>query len=186
MPDRVANVIVLVEDREQEVLVRRFLQLWWGARYVPGKIRVEPLPAGRGAGEQHVRKNYPKQVQACRSRIGKRTSCLLIVMIDADSVTVDERGRQLSDELRTAGLAARGEADTIALLIPKRHVETWIRALLGSAVSEIGDYKRPAPSPEEIKAAARSLCTALRGPEPPADWPASLITSFPEWHRVPK
>jgi hypothetical protein len=106
-------------------------------------------------------------------------------MIDADSMTVDQRGRQLSNELRAAGFAGRGD-EPIAVLIPKRHVETWLRALLGSAVDEISDYKRPSPTPDEIRAAAASLCVALGGTELPADWPASLVASAPEWRRIPE
>jgi hypothetical protein len=126
-PDRVAKLIVLVEDAEQQTLVRRYLErcghgtTWCDFR---------PLPAGRGSGEKYVRDEYPRQVQACRSAVGRRASALLVVVVDADSETTQRRGAQLAASLQAAEIEERPADDpNVVVLITKRHVETWIRAL---------------------------------------------------------
>jgi hypothetical protein len=96
-------------------------------------------------------------VQACRSSLGRRASALLIVVVDADMETTLWRASQVSDALRAANIDERRADEPIVVLIPKRHVETWIRALLGERVDEVTDYSQPTPTPTEIKEAAGEL-----------------------------
>ncbi len=191
MPDRerVARTIVLVEDKPQQNLVRRYLQRCRGNAYSDRQIDWRPLPAGRGSGEQYVRLEYPKQTRSCRSSLGKRASCLLIVMTDADTRETRKRGEQLSQELMAAEMEPRETAEPIVVLIPKRHVETWIQALLGKEVDEETDYTRAphsSPSTEQIKRAANRAYDLTR-PNTPLDAvrPPSLKASIPEWTKIP-
>lgn len=184
MPERIANKIILAEDREQQNLVRRYLE-----RCGHGVgVRLVALPAEGpgGSGEKYVRDQYPLQVQACRSSLGKRTSALLIVVVDADMETTQHRATQLSAALEAARMDRRGSDEPIVILIPKRHVETWIRALLGNDVNEQQDYKEPKPTAGEIREAAGTLyqCTRPRA-NPPAISIPSLAESLPEWRRIP-
>jgi hypothetical protein len=184
VPDRIANKIILAEDREQQNLVRRYLErCGHGAG-----LRLVPLPAKGpgGSGEKYVRDHYPHQVQACRSSLGRRASALLIVIIDADMETTQHRAAQLSEALQSANMQGRDEGEPIVVLIPKRHVETWIRALLGNQVAEDKDYKKPKPTSGEISEAAETLHRWTRpgaGPGPTS--PPSLTTSIPEWRKIP-
>ena len=84
---RASDIIVLCEDRLQEVFVRRFLKQGWGIKQPP--IRPVPYPHGGsgGAGEKHVRDNYPNQLKAYRDRSAKAKTILIVVM-DADVDTV--------------------------------------------------------------------------------------------------
>ncbi len=173
---------VLVEDVVQQNLVRRFLER---CGHDLRACRFLPLPAGRGCGEKHVRDQYPAQVRACRSSLGKKTSALLVVMIDADKETVAQRHRQLDRELEKAGAQGREAVEPIAVLVPKRHIETWIRALLGEVVDEDTDYTAPVPRPEQIALAARTLHTLTRPSAALSAMPASLAVSIPEWQRIP-
>ena len=59
------------------------------------------------------------------------------MIVDADLETTERRASQLSQALTAADMAQRGADEPIAVLIPKRHVETWIRALLGDQVDEL-------------------------------------------------
>jgi len=182
--DRVANIVVLTEDQEQQNLIRRYLeQRGHDAR----TVRFVPLPAkgAGGSGDKYVRDNYPKEVRACRSMLGRRASALLIVMIDADSGTTERRASQLADALGAAGTDARDPHEPIAVLIPKRHVETWIRALLGDTVDEDTDYKSPAPTTKDIRNAAAKLHEWTRpGAQPPDSAPPSLKSSVSEWRKI--
>lgn len=184
MPERIANKIILAEDREQQNLVYRYLeQCGHGVG-----VRFEPLPAKGpgGSGEKYVRDQYPRQVQACRSSLGRRASALLIAIIDADIETTQHRATQLSDALKAADMPGRDDRKPIIVLIPKRHVETWIRALLGGQVDEVQDYKNPKPTAHHIAEAAKTLHRWTRpntaaGPTSPP----SLTESILEWQKIP-
>ncbi len=188
MADRTANVFVLVEDREHQNLIRRYLIR---SGHSDRQFRFAPLPAksSGGSGEIFVRDKYPEQVKACRSTIGKRASAILIVMIDADSETAQRRKSQLEDALQLAGEDSRDSNEPIVVLIPKRHVETWIRALLGEQVDESTDYSKAPfsrPNSNDIQSAAHALFGWTRpGAQPARNAPPSLITSIPEWQRIP-
>lgn len=186
MPDRIANLIILAEDTEQQNLVRRYLERC--GHNTSRNCRLVPLPAkaSGGSGEKYVRDHFPEEVKACRSALGRRASALLVVMVDADMETTQQRNTQLSDALKTSGLDERRSDEPIVILIPKRHVETWIRALLGSQVDEDTDYKKPKPTPVEIREAARTLHVWTRpGIEPDLTSPPSLSSSLPEWKKIP-
>ena len=183
MPERIANKIILAEDLEQQNLVRRYLERCGHA----APFRLLPLTRRPGgSGEKYVRDQYSKEVHACRSALGRRASALLVVIVDADTETTRRRAAQLSDALRAAGMDERREDEPIVVLIPKRHVETWIRALLGIQVDEATDYTRPTPSAKDIKDAAAKLREWTRpGAIPGPTSPASLTASLPEWRKVP-
>ncbi len=148
---------------------------------------VSPAAKGPGgSGERYVRDRYAREVQACRSSLGRRASALLVVIVDADKDTTQRRASQLSDALRAASMGERRDDEPIVLLIPKRHVETWIRALLGVRVDEVNDYTRPVPTLKEIKEAAAELYGWTRpGANPGATSPPSLTASLAEWRKVP-
>ena len=188
MPERIANKIILAEDLEQQNLVRRYLQR---CGHESRECRFVPLPARgpSGSGEKYVRDQYPHQVQACRSSLGRQATALLVVIVDADNETTRWRAAQLSDALRTAGMEERREDEPIVVLIPRRHVETWIRALLGNQVDEVTDYtKAPYSTPvaNDIKNAVTELHQWTRpGANPGPTSPASLTASIPEWRKIP-
>jgi hypothetical protein len=123
VPERIANKIVLAEDAEQQNLVRRYLEK---CGHNTRECRfVSPAAKGPGgSGEKYVRDQYPRQVQACRSSLGRRASTLLIVIVDADTETTERRALQLSRALIAAGVEHRGADEPVVVLIPKRHVET--------------------------------------------------------------
>ncbi len=184
MPERIANKIILAEDLEQQNLVRRYLER---CGHAP-PFRLLPLTK-RGSGEKYVRDQYSKEVHACRSALGRRASALLVVIVDADTGETRWRATQLSDALRAAGMDERREDEPIVVLIPRRHVETWIRALLGNQVDEVTDYtKAPYSTPvaNDIKNAAAELHEWTRpGANPCPTCPPSLTASLPEWRKIP-
>jgi hypothetical protein len=185
LPDRIANKIVLTEDAEQQNLIRHYLQR---CGHDSRECRFVPLPARSlgGSGEKYVRDQYPQQVQACRSSLGRRATALLVVMTDADKETTQRRAAQLANALKAVGMHARGDDEPVVVLIPKRHVETWIRALLGDRVDEVTDYTRPTPTAKEIKDAANELYGWTRpGASAGVTSPPSLTASLPKWQKIP-
>ena len=125
---------VLCEDKLTHCFIRRFLL----AQGINGrKIFPLPLPAD-GCGEQYVRMQFPKQLRALRSK--SFDSNVLIVAIDADKKTVQERKLQFNDACNAVEIEARTEDDKLLIFIPKRNIETWIKYFDGDIVDEEHDY----------------------------------------------
>jgi hypothetical protein len=122
-------VVAIVEDEHHRMLIYRYLLkrgMW--------PIRIEISPSGRGSAENWVRKTFVKEVSAYRRR---HAQTALLVVIDADTVTVQHRQQQLDQALRDSGKDIVDPArERIARLVPKRNVETWILCLNGHEVDE--------------------------------------------------
>ncbi|WP_309896927.1 hypothetical protein [Archangium sp.] len=175
-----AQVVVLAKDQQHQV----FVYSWLRKRGIERrKIRLLPVPAGKGAGEQYVREQYPKEVQTYRRRAAAQ-DCQLVAVIDADVLPTSHRHAQLDQALQDAGLAKRSAGERICILVPKRNVETWSHFLVTGPVDEESDYKRPAKTAEECREAARKLAetdfleTAL------AEFPPSLQQGWEELERT--
>ncbi len=119
------KVVILCEDRQQEVFARHFL-INCGIR--KQRIYAVVAPKGVGAGEQYVREKYPKEVGSYRRSCNYK-NISLVVLIDADMNTVTDRLKKLDDELVKASLAKRQSDEKIAVFVPKRNIETWISFL---------------------------------------------------------
>ena len=88
------EIVLLCEDQSTNTFVRRFLR---GRQFKARDITTLPLPHGSQSGEQWVRAKYPGQLKAIRSRQG---ACLIVVL-DADRHTTQQRRAQLDEECRT-------------------------------------------------------------------------------------
>ncbi|MCL4782853.1 MAG: hypothetical protein KJZ70_07455 [Bryobacterales bacterium] len=131
--NRPSKVIVIAEDDRTHSFVWNFLK-----KLKYGRHHYTPRRVPGGSGEQFVRKAFANEVRAVRSR---SASTALIVVVDADNQTAEYRFRQLTDSLRDRGIPARSETEPIAILIPKRNIETWIRFLTGEPADEAREYK---------------------------------------------
>jgi hypothetical protein len=173
--NRRAQLVLLCEDTQHEAFARRFLSgIGWEAR----AIRVEKAPAGGGAAEQFVRRRFPVELRAHRSR---QVSQVLVVVMDGDSVGVAARLRQLSDACADAGVEWRKDDEKIAIFIPTSNIETWLAYLEGEQVNEDRlDYPRLARE-RECQNHVQSLlgmCRAGRLREP---FPISLRIACDEY-----
>lgn len=177
--NRPSEIVVLVEDRNQQRLVFRYLErVGYGGRV----IRPVLAPAGKGSGERWVRDKYAEEVNAFRTRPARTW---LVVAIDADTKGVEYRAQQLAQELAARGLRARGEGEAIAHLIPKRNIETWILCLTGEAVDEGTDYSRDGRIEERIPAAALALFDWSRPNAAPGEnCILSIRAAIPELRRL--
>src|SRR5579859_366513 len=137
MSRRIANIILLVEDLNQENLLRRYLQQ---LHHENRSMRSQRIPNGLGSGEQFVRERYASEVRAIRSQMNRTKACL-IAMIDADSGSVSDRRLQFERALLDAEEPPRTSVEPILNLIPKRNVETWILCLNAELVDEVTDYR---------------------------------------------
>lgn len=185
MSNRVSQAVLLCEDATQERLVRAFLKecgIKNPDRYLRTKVASKEK---QGGGISWVIEKFPDQLLAVRNRQKARAETLLIVMIDADKNSIEERREELNDRAQLLGHEKIGQNE-IALLIPKYHVETWIRVLLGETVTEDEDCKGfQKPTKEEIRQAAENLFELSRPNAPLAsNCIPSLLASLPVWRML--
>lgn len=153
---RPSQVIVIVEDDRHKQLVYRYM-LRCGLK--AHQIRIERSPSGAGSAESWVRKRFVKEVSAYRNR-QHRAETALIVIVDSDTYTVQDRLGQLNQALKESEKPVVGAQEQIARLIPKRNVETWILCLNQEAVDEETDYKKSSRNWNELTPAAAEMLFA--------------------------
>ncbi|HRI63487.1 MAG TPA: hypothetical protein PK156_04595 [Polyangium sp.] len=174
---RDVTAVILCEDLQSQVLLRRYLKARGFAR-----IRVLPLPAS--CGEQYVRDTYAREVK------GQRTSSVtqvLVVHIDADNNSVQYRHDQLARKLVDDDLAPRGTDEPIAIVVPRYETETWLHHYVGRG-SVVETEKYPKFSDNQAAAAiptVNALLELVDGKiEAPANLP-SLARAIVELRRLP-
>jgi hypothetical protein len=136
---RPSRVAVLAEDRRQQQLIRRYLRLIGLEQHA-----LRFLLPSAGSGEQWVREQFPTEIHAYRRRSAS-VETKLIVITDADTLTVEARLAQLDRKLRDERVdPIRADTEQVARIIPKRNIETWLLCLNGIVVGEGADddYKR--------------------------------------------
>ncbi len=173
MMKRHADIIILCEDRAHVNFVRHHLKK---RGFNHRKFRVI-LRNGAGSAKQFVLQRYSTEVKAYRSK-ANYLSLALLTVIDADTQDVQHLCRHLEEQLQNANIGQRKTDEHIAVLVPKRNIETWIVYLQGIAVDEESDYKTH-PLAENHKQAGITLAEQL-GREPEAGCPQSLQLAWPE------
>jgi hypothetical protein len=179
MSKRYAQAVVLTEDKQQRAFVTRLLQ----KLSYKNELRVLPLPAGQGSGEQYVREQYALQVHEVRRR-STHLKLALVVAIDANSGEVMERQRQLAVQLKAAEQEPRDPDERIVHLIPRRNIETWIWYLMGQQVNETDTYQR-LKLEGDCQRAVNRLAELYRSSQPlPEGCPPSLVAALDELQRL--
>jgi hypothetical protein len=178
--NRPSQVIVVYEGERDQQFVRKYL---YRAGYGRHNIVFAAAADGKGSGEQRVRAEYKKNVEACRSR-NKRVNTALIVMIDADTGSVADRQKQLREELGQN--QARESNEIIVHLIPRRNIETWILCLARTEFNEELNYRLRHDVDRKLKMAAEAFYDGSRpNVQPPEHWVPSLLDAIPEIQRLP-
>jgi hypothetical protein len=179
---KASQIIVLCEDKAQDIFVRRFLKKGWN---VPRRsIRVVDYPGEKGSGKKHVEDRLPDEVSAFRSRASHASTVLLVVR-DADEDSVQEV------ETRLDGLldSTRRVNEKIVYLIPKWHIETWLAHLDGVRVNENekDEYKKShgeKAKTKECHPLIDSLAFDCKEKRPLASPPSSLVDACEEFERI--
>ena len=171
------EIVLLCEDQNTNTFVRRFLR---GRHFTGRDIRTLPLPHGSQSGEQWVRQRYPTELKAIRSRQG----AYLIVVIDADRHTTQQRRDQLDEECKAQEVPQREDGDPVILLVPRRNIETWFAYLAGESVDETGDYsaRRFKDPPRRFAEELYRMCHETQRLREPV--PASLAESCQEYRKL--
>jgi hypothetical protein len=148
LSDSYTQIVVLCEDKQQAVFVRRFLIKCGESRH---NIYIRSATPGRGAGEQFVREQYAAELAGYRRR-ATMLNLALVVVRDCDTRSLEDT-RVALERARP-----RRPDDRIALLFPKRNIETWIHFLTdGEPVNEDDPYPKLRGRESECHAAVDRL-----------------------------
>jgi hypothetical protein len=134
MSARKVQVVVVCEDAQHEAFLRRILS---GLGYERRKIRVEK--SDRGAANAWVLQQVPNLLRVYRTG---HVEHIVVVMIDTDERTLEDRLRQVDDACRAQGIEPRKPEERVAVLLPQRNIETWLAYLDGEDVDETSTYPR--------------------------------------------
>ncbi len=175
------EVIVLGEDQAHGMFSRQVLL---NLGFNKHKIRLRPVPAGKGAGDQWVREQYPGEVTVHRNR-ASRLNVALLVLIDADSGSVRSRKRQLDQKLQEEDKPPRSGDEPVVVWVPRRHLETWIAHLRNHPVDENRSCKRLVGDRDFRPDAARFAELYRGGDRDANDVLPSMSDAFVETDRLP-
>jgi hypothetical protein len=178
MSKRRVRTVILCEDLQHEVFVYRFLKQT--GRGDARTVAARRSPKGRGSGVQFVLDHFPEEVRAYRSKANHLNLCLIVV-IDADNLSVEDRIRQLEEALEENGQERRTAEERIVILVPKRNIETWIRYLNGHDFDETTSYSKLPQESECMPAVKRLVDLYPDGIQDSA--PDSLLRSCVEARR---
>jgi hypothetical protein len=130
-------VVVLCEDERTFSFAKRYLNKC-GITGIRSKI------SPKGCGYDFVINEFANEVLAYRIA-NARKNTWLIAVVDADTGTVAQRLGKMdkalenSNEQRVKDISIKNER--IARLVPRRNIETWIKALNSEQVNETDNYK---------------------------------------------
>ncbi|MEG4321788.1 MULTISPECIES: hypothetical protein [unclassified Microcoleus] len=179
MSQRRVQVVILCEDRQQEVFARYFLK----KRGFTGLFRANICPKGSQSGEQYVRSQYAVEVKAYRPN-RNRVSIGLVVLIDADTGTLQARLNELDGMLEEDEQENRRLDEAIAIFVPKRNIETWIHYLQGESVNEEAAYPKFEQNEAVCKTSVEHLADRCYSQSLPEDAPRSLQAACGELQRL--
>lgn len=170
------QVVILCEDQQQECFIRRFLIL---RKCESHELYVRKPRAGRGSAEQFVREEFPRELKAYRSRSTRRAICL-IVCVDADNLSIEERTNSFVKACTEAGVSPRRKGEKVCFVVPKRNIETWLAYLRGESVDEQGTYRKYS-CPSDCQADVKPLDDMCRQQKLRSGAPPSLARACEEF-----
>ncbi len=173
------QVVILCEDQQQECFIRRFLML---RNYPMRGLYFKKPPLGRGSAEQFVREKFPRELTAYRSRSSRCAICL-IVCIDADNLSVEERINSLMKACTDGGVSLRRNGERVCFVVPRRNIETWLACLRGEPVDEQKTYRKYS-CPSDCQRDVERLDEMCRQQELGPGAPPSLLHACAEFEHL--
>ena len=165
------DIVILAEDERHRMLLRRHLRK---RGYTHHKIRdCAWFPAFQTPCLSFVKSEYPRQVESLRNKAHRVTSALIVV-VDADDLTIGGRLSELDKLLSSAGQTQRSGTEHIAIVVPRRNIETWMYFLGGEKVDEETDYKPRCRNFDNGTSASQFASATWPLTNLPDDSPASL------------
>jgi len=140
MSSRRIDVVILCEDKQQEVFARRFLEGW---NIETRSIRVVPMPQGWNV--KSVIEAFPSELESYRTARVNSEDVRLIAVADADRNSVRDMHQKFDASCSHVGakIDVRRADERVGIFTPKYRIETWIHFILGNTVDEeVDNYPR--------------------------------------------
>lgn len=106
-----------------------------------------------------------------------------MALIDADTKSVQERLGQINSGLEQAGLEKIRDDERIAIFVPKRNIETWLRFAENEDVDENIVYPR-LEKPKKCKNAVKSYINDICRNGVPQNAPSSIVHACEELAKI--
>lgn len=161
---RNVQIVLLCEDTQHEAFARRFLnRMGWSTR----RMRVEKGSDRGGSAEQFVRKRFPTEIEAYRSKRSSVGQALIVVLDGACT---------------SGGKKPRRTDERVAVFVPTWRIETWFAYLDGETIDETTkDYPRLGRK-RDCKRHVLVLAQMCRDGQLRAPAPASLEAACEEFN----
>jgi len=184
MGQRASNIILLCEDKPHERFARAFLKKWCGVD-LRRRIRLVPIPDGRGDAKQWVCDRFPSELKAYRVQANHLNN-ILVVVTDVDNRSLRQRVESLDQACRDSDVEVRRQDERVVFITPKWAIETWILILEGQALDETdrieGKHKKLAEPINTVM--AERLADYCKNGNEDVTFPASLDVACLEFQRV--
>lgn len=163
---RRVRLVVVAEDVQSEMFVRRVLYCLGFSRR---DLTFKTAPRAAQSADRWVLQMHGVEAKKLRASEHAQPNTGLVTCVDADHHAVADRHVQLDEAMD----GERGPNERMAWLVPRRNIETWIRALDGEPADEVTDYKRRGHEPLPCDAAAAAFAKVVR--EDPSALPSIRI-----------
>jgi hypothetical protein len=166
---RRVRLVVVAEDRQSEMFLRQVL---YGLGFTVRDLTFKTAPKAVQSADHWVIQTHAAEAKKLRANAHAQPNTGMVTCIDADHHAVGDRHAQLDGAMDFA----REPKDRMAWLVPKRNIETWIRALTGEPADEVTDYKRRGHDPVPCDAVATVFLKSPPGQSTalPSLWTARL------------
>lgn len=173
--------VLLCEDTQHAVFLRHFLIRHGVHRRT---IRELPRPDGRGDARKWISDRFGSEVAALRNYARKNASAnqVLVVMTDADNLSVRQRREQLTKQLGQPLL----DTEPIMVCVAKWAIETWLSFVSGEAFDENTPIRprQRFSRPRDCKPLVDQLAELCKQGESLKKAPPSLIAACRDYVRL--
>ena len=131
------QAVVICEDKAQFDFVLGFLE-------PKGFNRLTPLIHKKGSGDakRWVREKYARELKAYRSK-STYMGLILIAVADCDTDSIESRKVSIDCWVKTVTSGGQRKAgERVAIIVPKRNIETWFNYLDHGVDDEEFDFKQ--------------------------------------------
>lgn len=126
------QIIILCEDKAHYHFMKGYCEAaGWKSR----QLFPDLCPPGSQSAEQWVRQRFEQTLRSFRSMHGQGRNICLMIMIDADRFSPEERKSQLQQNIQ------RESNEPVGIFVPKRNIQSWMAWIDGNYTNEDTDHK---------------------------------------------
>ena len=178
---RRVGLVILCEDKQQEVFCRKLLiEMQWKLRRPP---RIEIAPRGKGSAKKFVLQKFPDELAGYRAKRNKVNSKLLVV-IDGDELGVKNTLKILSKSCEKESIEPRKNGEAVAIFVPTWNIETWLAYLDDQAIDEGNKHYPRLKKPSDCQSHVKNLAEMCRKKRLRKPAPESLRTACEEYQNI--